>query len=144
MRERWNEDVMPISYRWIDTVSFEILLLVALIISDHFSLFNRVTEPVVIEASDKFQIDYETPMKAAIGITSSHLYFVINGMLIFSESHKDLKFLERPLKYRITDDSLRIDEINVHSLEYELGSLRANQSKVNFVEDMKLHVPTTV
>lgn len=87
---------------------------------------------MIIEANEKFQIDSEVPMKAAIGITQTHIYFVVNGMLFFAERHDELDFLDKPLKYRISVGSLDVKEINVHSLGEEIESLRAQQSKIKF------------
>jgi hypothetical protein len=71
-------------------------------------------------------------MKAAVGITSTHIYFIINGMMMFSERHNDTEFLNKPLKYRITNDSVKIFEINVHSLCTEIGQLRAKQNRSRY------------
>lgn len=94
----------------------------------HFSL----RAPVTIEASEKFRIDSEVPTKAAIGFTQTHIYFVVNGTLFFAERHDDVNFLNKPLNYRISVGSLTMKEINVHSLNDEIGSLRAQQSKFKF------------
>lgn len=123
---------MSLSHWWSDAVSFELCLLMSHDLTIFLKKIHRAKSPVIIEASEKFRIDSETPLKAAVGITISHIYFVINGMLIFSEAHNDLRFMNRPLKYLITDNSLRIHEINAHMLNTEIGRLRVKQSRVRF------------
>jgi hypothetical protein len=90
--------------------------------------------PARLEGGEDFEYDLETLYKVAIGITKKNFFITTNGKHYVSDSH-DGSFLDKPLCYQVSAESLTIDEINIHHLD-ELDDLREEEK--NKIDNVKI------
>lgn len=98
--------------------------------------------PCPLVGGEDFPYDLENLTKVAVGITKTNFYVTANGKHFIASPH-DGNFLNKPLSYHLSAESLNIQEINIHHLN-ELEELRKEKEENDGAKDVKPVFDATV